>query len=1142
MARPDQFAMIDTSRDGSVSFAPPDQSVADARSVTGDPFAPRPVGPGRSAIATPALVGGASRDGVSGYPIQLGKVRRPTLHDETLARHRLLDWLDVKIHNRVVFVVADAGFGKTTLLADFSRRTRLRTLWYRMDEGDRDWLSFMAHLVASGREQDPTFAPRTSAMLEDGAGGTTRDEVVEVFLRELPLIGPDSATLILDDFHVADDVPDIKMIARELVVRGPERLTVIFSSRRTPAVPVARLRARGEFAELTTADLRFSESETDSLFKETYGRPLERDVVADLSSRTEGWAASLYLVQAALRDRTVREARAFVRGLSGAQAELYDYLAEEVIGELAPQHQAFLMRTAILQAVEQEQAAIVTGFDIRLVADLVAETERLGLLSRRQERDRRGHSYHPLVRQFLEARLRREVGDATLSTLHRKVAKWADPLDWRIACFHYSSAGDLADLRRVVESSIENIVATGDTVLAAEYVTRFPASAESAAFEIIRSRIAASNADVRAAVDHAQRAVAIDEDSDAASGNLLGTYFAAGDLRPAGALAARLATSARSPVLRDVGAATWQVLDVTLEGDINRGIAALSDLTERNRQRGHSHYEGVSLLNTALMRRAQGAADDVLREAGEALTAFARGSAGWESLAAELAQAWATAHLGRLDEARGIVLAAAERSTSASRSEWLIEAADIELAYGDETAAASLIEEGASANLNPSLASLSLFSRVQLALRKGDLALAQTLLPHDPPSIPTQEPGHVSRYLALGAQIAVMSGAIDARDRVMSTIAFADRQGATLWSHYAQVLLAAISEDLNAGLRRISRQGSVYLSLAAEVLIRRLAELDQLSLELIESEADARPDRWRDSVRRAAVDEHESNRVPAARILDRIGRPGDIPLLRAVARSSKKSRTDSTLGRGLARRLAARVSIEDQGRVEIHVGPLVIPGTDLRRKVLAMLCYLLTRPKFSATRDEIIDAIWPEMAPDVAVNSLNQTVYFLRRVFEQGYKEDVSAGYVHHDSDVLWLDPVLIHSRSQACRELLDAIGSDPSPSDVDALSELYVGRFALDFSYEDWAVPYRDVLHVAYLQVIEAAVNRDIETGHHDRAIRLARRALSIDPDLESLELSLLRLYRVTGAHAAAAEQYAHYAAYLRDELGVEPPPLASL
>lgn len=1142
MARPDQFAIIDTPSERSVSFAPPDQTAADQHSVNAEPYASRAVGPGRTAIATPALVGGALRDGVSGYPIQLGKVRRPALHDETLARHRLLDWLDVKIHNRVVFVIADAGYGKTTLLADFSRRTRLRTLWYRMDEGDRDWMSFLSHLVASGREQDPTFAPRTSAMLEAGAGGTTRDEVVKVFLHELPLIAPDSAILILDDFHVADDIPDIKLIARELVVRGPERLTVIFSSRRQPAVPVARLRARGELAELSTADLRFSETETETLFKETYGRPLERDVVADLSARTEGWAASLYLVQAALRDRTIREARAFVKGLSGAHAELYDYLAEEVIGELPAQHQEFLMRTAILQAVEHEQAAIVTGLDTRVISDLIVESERVGLLSRRHERKRGGHSYHPLVREFLEARLRREVGDKALATFHRSVANWAEGLDWRIACYHYAASGDLADLRRVLEASIENIVATGDTALAAEYVARFPASTESAAFEIVRSRLAASVADVRAAVDHAQRAVAIDAHSDAANGNLLGTYFAAGELEPASALAARLANSARSSVLRDVGAATWHILDVTLEGDINKGIATLTDLTERTRQRGHSHYEGVSLLNTSLMRRAQGAAEDVLRDAGEALTAFARGSAGWETLAAELAQAWATAHLGRLDEARELVLSAAERSTSASRFEWLIEAAEIELAYGDESAARSLIDEGASANLNPSLRAQSQFSRVQLALRTGDLVLAQELLPTSPPSIPTQEPGHVSRYLALRAHIAVVGDSADARDRILAAIAFADRQGARLWSEYCHVLLAVVSEDINAGLRRVARQGSVYLSLVAEVLIERLQDLDGPSIEIVSREAEVRADRWRASIRRTAVSEHSPNRVPAARILDRIGEPGDIPLLRSVARASKKSRTDSSLGRGLARRLAAKVNIEDQGRIEIHVGASVIPGTDLRRKVLAMLCYLLTRSKFSATKDEIIDAIWPEMAPDVAVNSLNQTVYFLRRVFEQGYKEDVSAGYVHHVSDVLWLDQELIHSRSQACRQLIDAIGPNPSPQDVDALSELYVGKFALDFSYEDWAVPYREALHVAYLQVIEAAVNRDIETGHHDRGIRLARKALSIDPDLESLELSLLRLYRVTGAHAAAAEQYSHYAAYLRDELGVEPPPLASL
>ena len=76
---------------------------------------------------------------------------------------------------------------------------------------------------------------------------------------------------------------------------------------------------------------------------------------------------------------------------------------------------------------------------------------------------------------------------------------------------------------------------------------------------------------------------------------------------------------------------------------------------------------------------------------------------------------------------------------------------------------------------------------------------------------------------------------------------------------------------------------------------------------------------------------------------------------------------------------------------------------------------------------------------------------------------------------------------------------------------------------------PYRDSLHAAYLEVIERAVTADTNAGAFDRAIALARRAVEVDPDAEHVELSLLKLYRRTGAHAAAAEQYSHYAAKLR-------------
>ena len=170
---------------------------------------------------------------------------------------------------------------------------------------------------------------------------------------------PTPTVLILDDFHVADGSGDVAYVAKSLITRAPERLTIVISSRRTPEVAVGRLRAQGELAELRTRDLQFSEREIADLFESKDGRHLDPESLDLLNRRSEGWAASLQLVHAAVRDRTSAEARDFIRGLSGGQDELYDYLAEEVVGDLSHGHQEFLMRTSILQVVTAQGAAVL---------------------------------------------------------------------------------------------------------------------------------------------------------------------------------------------------------------------------------------------------------------------------------------------------------------------------------------------------------------------------------------------------------------------------------------------------------------------------------------------------------------------------------------------------------------------------------------------------------------------------------------------------------------------------------------------------------------------------------------------------------------------------------------------------------------
>jgi len=115
---------VDMRRATSLSFAPPEPPRTAHISLV----------PAGSASATPShATTGGLLGGMSEYPVQITKVQAPPLRDETLARDRLLEWLSIKIHRRAVLILAEAGYGKTTLLADFTRRTRVRVLWYRLD-------------------------------------------------------------------------------------------------------------------------------------------------------------------------------------------------------------------------------------------------------------------------------------------------------------------------------------------------------------------------------------------------------------------------------------------------------------------------------------------------------------------------------------------------------------------------------------------------------------------------------------------------------------------------------------------------------------------------------------------------------------------------------------------------------------------------------------------------------------------------------------------------------------------------------------------------------------------------------------------------------------------------------------------------
>lgn len=1144
---------VDTADGPSLSFAPLDRPIGHgkeagpaagqpARSRASDarPRGRRPrliVEGDRAATVTASLAStGGSLGAMTEFPVQISKVQAPPLRDETLARDRLLDWLSVKIHRRVVLLTAEAGYGKTTLLADFTRRTRLRVLWFRLDRGDRDWTSFIAHLVAAIRIHVPDFGGSTRSLLaETATTAPPLETVLDAFLREFLALPVEPTALVFDDFHLVEESADVRHVVRELLTRGPERLCFVFASRREPPIRLARLRALGEVAELRTDDLRFDEAETEKLFRETYEMRLEPSVLAELSRRTEGWAASLQLIRAALHERNPGEVRSFISSLSGAEGHLYEYLAEEVIGELPEDLQQFLMRTSVLETVDLALGPVAADISVEEAARLIEEGERHGLLGR-GGRARHVVRAHPLVRDFLQARLVRAIGGRRMQAIHRRIGETAMTRDWQLAVRHFIDANAEPLARSVMVGAIERVLATGAYTAAQELVTELAGGElPGAPGLVLRSRVALQRADRSEGLTLAESAWRTEPTSTAAILNLVSARTLAGDV--AGALEANALLETAGESLAGLGRAFENVMSTSLRGPLDTTERDLGSLAASCRQSGQQHFLGVALLNLSLIRMAMGNAPGAIESSTEAVEALSATSAGVELVAARLARAQALAFAGHLDAARSEADAAAAIAPAGQALELALETAQLEALLGQADRVQEAIQ-AATRGLGPDTdqAEQALLSRALVNIGCGDLSAAADdirLLRFGAPT--TAIAFEARRHLLVGL-VGMLSGDPAAQADLRVGTDLARDQSAWLWAEYGRVLLA-LSEsrgDTSSVVLRAASERPVVLSMVAEAVVERIDSLNEEALSALLKVATGRPERWRASIRRKIQSGSVEERVLACHILEHIGDRKDVKVLRDASKRIRGQR-GARFGYALARRLAEPVFVKDLGRVQIERGKLATDGREIRRKVLALLCLLLTRPRLALTRDEVVDSLWPEHDPASAMNSLNQTVYFLRRVFEPDFEDDLSPGYVGQNGETVWLDEHLVDSASRRCLDIIRSMPGEPTAEGAVALAASYPGKFALDFAYEEWADEYRDSLHAAYLRVMEQAIRLDMNSGHIDRGVFLAERAVDVDPEAEEIQLALARLYRQAGAHAAAAERYGTYAKAMSD-LGIEP------
>jgi DNA-binding SARP family transcriptional activator len=1103
------------------------------------------VGPGMAGsmlLAGSFVAGSLGRIGMNPLPIQPVKIHPPLLRHDVLSRERLNGWLDGAVGGRIALIIAEAGFGKTTLLADWARHTRRATAWYRLEPDDRDWLAFIRHLVATGREIDPGFAPETyELLLALGPGGPSRDELTASIAREMGEFAsalPDGLSLLFDDYHAVDASPETEPIMQALLDRTGPGFSMVIASRTTPSLPLGRLRSRRAVSRIDGDALCFTVPEAERLFRDAYHQPLDADVVTDLIDRTQGWPALVSLVHTSLEEAGVTDARLLVGQLSASQGDLYAFLAEEVIAGLPTDLQTFLTRVSLLTTVAPEMAAVVDAGSPQEIASLIAEAEKVGLLSRPD----RGqpHRFHPLVRDFLRSRLEEHLGHKEIIRLHRAVASAVGERDWEAAAWHLVQAGDSSDAGRVIDEAIPLIVAAGQFDRVLPYLDGSAGVEDRPGALIVRSRLEFGRGNLDRATTLAHAAV---DESDGQPLHGTSLLNLASLLGVAGfeAAAVECATQAMRCELtrsqRLIAKATVALWEASREGDLESIAEDLRILAAQHAREGHRRHAGISRLNLATALLWIGDAGDALAAANTAdMDLAGSDSTSVERVSALVARARALAHLGQAYEAECTLLRADGTRSPIGRDEAALERASILSDCGPVEEALAALARVDPAQLRSGYRGFWAIARGHIAIRMGDLRVAGEMC--DQLAIePCRDIAGKLRSTMLRARTAIALRSLDADDLAREVGRIADAQHSRVGRRWSDLLLGIAGADqIHEEVLRIGPEEGYCLSALAEEVCGSLHRMSAQAQERVGAEVAALPERWRGALRHV-VETGGTSWQECARLLAEVGRPEDAEFLRGTSASRKALRPYAA---GLIRRLAPPVYVEDLGAVRVLFGgsPLT---RGLRRKVLGLLCFLSSRQGMAATRDEALEALWPELGPDTATNSLHQTIYFLRRVFEPGYREGLSAGYVPFDGEVVSLNAEIVDSVSRECWRVLNATRADDERGAI-RLMGLYRGRYALDFTYDDWASAYRENLHAAVLARVEAAMESSSKAGHGDIAVGLAQAMLSIDPAADAIELELLRIYRAQNRHAAAAEQYAHYAAVLREQLGVEPPRIEDL
>ncbi|HEX9091247.1 MAG TPA: AAA family ATPase, partial [Anaerolineales bacterium] len=391
-----------------------------------------------------------------------------------VARKHLLDYINAgflqagKFSRKLTLVSAPAGYGKTTLVAEWLHRLEQPVGWLSLDEADNDPSRFLAYLIAALQSARPGVGASAQAMMQSPQPPPAEISLT-LLVNEIGTLSG-SLILVLDDYHAISNISIHQQITF-LLDHMPAQMHLVLITREDPLIPVPRLRARSQVLEIRQDDLRFSLEEITDFLRRVMQLDLSQDDILALERRTEGWIAGLQL--AALSLHGLSDKSDFILAFTGSNRYILDYLIDEVFTRQPEEMRDFLLKTAILDRLSGPLCdAVVDRSGSR---ELLDKLEQANMFIVPLDQSRTWYRYHRLFLELLRHQQQLVRQPMEVIRLHQRASQWFEGEGYlNEAVQHALAAQDWAKATNLIGQVNDGMLKRGEIVTLIGWMEKLP--------------------------------------------------------------------------------------------------------------------------------------------------------------------------------------------------------------------------------------------------------------------------------------------------------------------------------------------------------------------------------------------------------------------------------------------------------------------------------------------------------------------------------------------------------------------------------------------------------------------------------------------------------------------------------------------